>query len=60
VDQLGGENRKTFRAVHFRKLLEEIHTKPMDEQRKILLKKHEEWKGEVEQIDDILVMGFRV
>jgi len=60
VDQLGGPKRKTFRAVHFRKLLLGFHDIPMEEQKEILLKKHREWKGDVEQIDDILVMGIRL
>ncbi|MCP4312798.1 MAG: SpoIIE family protein phosphatase [Bacteroidetes bacterium] len=60
VDQLGGPNRKTFRVIRFRKLLIEIQDKPMDEQKRILMEQHESWKGPVEQIDDILVVGFRL
>ncbi len=32
----------------------------MKEQKQILLEQHEFWKGDVEQIDDILVLGFRL
>jgi len=60
VDQLGGPNRKTFRVVNFRKLLMEIQDKSMEEQKQLLLEQHEAWRGSVEQIDDILVMGFRL
>jgi len=60
VDQLGGTGRKTFRVVHFRKLLAGIMEKDMQEQKGILLQKHLEWKGEVDQIDDILVLGIRL
>ena len=60
VDQLGGKKRKTFRSVHFRELLLQIQDKSMKEQREILLEKHESWRGEVEQIDDILVIGVRI
>ncbi len=60
VDQLGGPDRKTFRVVRFRKLLTEIQDLTMEEQKNILMEKHESWKGSVEQIDDILVMGFRL
>lgn len=60
MDQLGGPGRKTFRVVRFRKLLREIQDHPMKEQEKILREQHESWKGNVEQIDDILVMGFRL
>jgi serine phosphatase RsbU (regulator of sigma subunit) len=60
TDQLGGTQRKTFRAVHFRELLIRIHGKSMEEQKKALLEEHETWRGDVEQIDDILVVGIRI
>lgn len=60
VDQLGGEKRKTFRSMRFRKLLMEISNKPMVEQHGVLEEKHLEWRGDVEQIDDILVLGMRI
>lgn len=60
VDQLGGPKRKTFRVVRFRELLTQIHHRPMEEQKTILLEQHQSWMGKGEQIDDILVMGFRL
>lgn len=60
VDQLGGAKRKTFRAVNFRKLLLKIQDQPMERQKAILVEKMAHWQGEVEQIDDVLVMGFRI
>ena len=60
VDQLGGPLRKTFRVKKFRKLLLGIQDQSMDVQKQILLKNLEEWQGDVEQIDDILVMGIRI
>ena len=60
VDQLGGPLRKTFRVKKFRKLLLGIQDKAMAEQKQILLRNLEEWQGDVEQIDDILVMGIRI
>jgi len=59
VDQLGGAGRKTFRARRFRELLLEISSYPMEQQKKLLDENLERWRGEVEQIDDILVMGLR-
>jgi hypothetical protein len=32
----------------------------MEEQKKILVEKHVQWRGDLDQIDDILVLGFRV
>ncbi|MCK4750927.1 MAG: SpoIIE family protein phosphatase [Bacteroidales bacterium] len=60
VDQLGGPSRKTFRSRYFRKLLLEIQDHSMEEQKRILGEKLEAWRGEVEQIDDILVMGIKI
>ena len=60
VDQLGGPGRKTFRAIRFREVLTQIQDRSMEDQRKVLLEQHQSWKGGVEQIDDILVLGFRL
>jgi len=60
IDQLGGTERKTFRSRNFKNLLIEIHKLPLPEQKKILEKKFKEWKGEIEQIDDILVLGIKM
>ena len=60
VDQLGGPLRKTFRVINFRKLLLEIQDRPMEKQKAILVEKLAAWQGEVEQIDDVLVMGLRI
>jgi serine phosphatase RsbU (regulator of sigma subunit) len=60
VDQLGGPLRKTFRVINFRKLLLEIQDQPMEKQKAILVKKLADWQGEVEQIDDVLVMGIKI
>lgn len=60
VDQLGGGARKTFRSHRFRELLLEIQDEPMEKQKTILAETLEKWRGKVEQIDDILVIGFRI
>ncbi len=33
---------------------------PMNEQKKKLCKAHIQWKGNEEQVDDILVLGFKL
>lgn len=60
ADQFGSEFRKKFGIRRFKEILIEIHQKPMDEQSKILEKTIFEWKGDYEQIDDIMVMGVRI
>lgn len=60
VDQLGGTERKTFRSCNFKKLLTEICTMPLDEQIQILENRFNEWRGDINQVDDILVVGIKL
>ncbi len=60
ADQFGGENGKKFKYKPFRNLLLNISSKPMSEQKKILDETLEKWKGEFDQIDDVLVMGIKI
>lgn len=59
-DQFGGKKQKKFMYKRLEKLLLEIHQKDMREQKNILENTHREWRGNLEQVDDILVIGFRV
>ena len=59
-DQFGGEKGKKFMTKRFKELLlENIHLN-MDKQKQILDKSLESWRGRLEQVDDILVIGIRV
>jgi serine phosphatase RsbU (regulator of sigma subunit)/Tfp pilus assembly protein PilF len=60
ADQFGGPNGKKFKYNTFRQLLLSIHEKSMAEQRAILDNNIEQWRGSLEQVDDILVMGVRI
>lgn len=60
VDQFGGLNNKKFKCKSFRKLLLDIHEKPMEEQKQILDDTFEEWKGQLEQVDDVCIMGLKI
>ena len=59
-DQFGGKKNKKFKSKRFRKLLLEIYQKPLEEQQQILDKIIEKWRGDINQIDDIIVVGVRV
>lgn len=59
-DQFGGPNGKKFMVKKFDELITKICKYPMDEQKSILDKTIEDWKGSHEQVDDILVMGVRI
>ncbi|TAL58997.1 MAG: hypothetical protein EPN85_10245, partial [Bacteroidetes bacterium] len=60
ADQFGGPKGKKFKYSQFKQLLLSIQDKTMDEQHDILHKTMADWKGELEQIDDILVIGVRI
>ena len=60
IDQFGGEKGKKFMKRNFKKLLLEIQDHPMEMQRELLEKNLNDWRGEIEQIDDVLVMGIRI
>jgi serine phosphatase RsbU (regulator of sigma subunit) len=59
ADQFGGPQGKKFKYKQFKELLLEVHQKPLQEQKEILVSVLQEWRGEQEQVDDILVMGVR-
>ena len=59
ADQFGGEEGKKFKFRRFRRLLLDISSKPFDEQKEILETTINKWRGEKEQIDDILIIGFK-
>jgi len=59
VDQIG-TNREKYKTKRFKNLLQEIHTLDMQKQKAILEEEMDNWQKDEEQVDDILVMGFRV
>ena len=60
-DQFGGEGgMRKFMKSRFKQLLTSIYDKPMAEQCEILNRTHIEFKGNIDQIDDILVIGIRI
>ncbi len=59
-DQFGGEKGSKYFMANFQSLIERISTEHMDEQYILLVNEFLDWKGEREQIDDVLVMGLKV
>ncbi len=60
ADQFGGEKGKKFKYKSLQQLLISLQGKPMAEQKDILYTTIQNWKGNLEQVDDILVMGVMV
>ena len=60
VDQFGGPNVKKYGTRQFVKTLNLIATMPMHLQKDFLINELDNWKGELDQIDDILVLGVKL
>jgi tetratricopeptide (TPR) repeat protein len=60
ADQFGGPKGKKFKYAQLKELLLSIQNKTMEEQSQILNLKFEEWKGNLEQVDDVCVIGVRL
>jgi serine phosphatase RsbU (regulator of sigma subunit) len=60
ADQFGGPFGKKLKYKPFQNMLLKVHRLPMTEQKDFLDKAHKEWKGDVFQVDDILVIGIRI
>ncbi|HSH67057.1 MAG TPA: tetratricopeptide repeat protein [Bacteroidia bacterium] len=58
-DQSGGPDNKRFGSVKFEKILQEIQTLSMNEQKKLLENNFNEWKKNISQRDDVLVVGIK-
>jgi ligand-binding sensor domain-containing protein/serine phosphatase RsbU (regulator of sigma subunit) len=59
ADQFGGPEGKKFKYRRFRHLLLTIHKYPMEEQYNLLSERINRWKGDYEQVDDMLIIGFK-
>jgi serine phosphatase RsbU (regulator of sigma subunit) len=59
VDQFGGSENKKFMYRRFRYLLLTIHSFPVNDQKAILEENIKTWMGLNEQVDDMMVIGFR-
>jgi serine phosphatase RsbU (regulator of sigma subunit) len=60
ADQFGGPKGSKYMKYNLKKLLTEINSKSMDEQRFILENEFENWKGSANQIDDVTILGIRI
>ena len=60
ADQFGGERGKKLKYTKFKELLLENHKSSMTAQKEILSDFFNEWRGSLEQIDDVCVIGIRL
>jgi serine phosphatase RsbU (regulator of sigma subunit) len=59
VDQFGGSEGKKFKYQPFRNLLLNINNLPVHKQKDQILSAFKRWKGNLTQLDDVLMFGFR-
>jgi len=60
ADQFGGPSGKKFKYKQFHDLLLSAYKLAMGEQKALLEKTFNDWKGNLEQVDDVLILGIRV
>ena len=60
ADQLSEPKEKKCKDKNVKKLFLDIASEPMDKQKVSLERTMEDWKGELEQIDDILIKGVKI
>ena len=60
ADQFGSPEVKKFKTVNIKRIISEIWNLPVNEQRNRLEKEIMDWKGELQQVDDIMFIGTRI
>jgi len=60
IDQFGGDKGKKIKSKFFKSKLLQIQNNTLAEQEQMLISVFDEWKGELEQVDDVCVLGVRV
>ncbi|MCK5823366.1 MAG: SpoIIE family protein phosphatase [Bacteroidales bacterium] len=60
ADQFGGKDGRKFMSKKFKQLLTDINQKPMSVQHDILDTTIDKWRGDIEQIDDVLIVGLKI
>jgi len=59
-DQFGGPTDKKYMLGRFRNLLLDVSFSPMEQQADKLKQELDDWKGDRDQTDDILIIGFKL
>lgn len=60
ADQFGGSKGKKFKNKQLEDTLLSLHHLQMNEQYAILNSKFQAWKGDLEQVDDVLIIGIKI
>lgn len=60
LDQFGGQNNKKYKRGRFISLLKNLYHFPVQDQLSLIKQEYNKWKGDNQQVDDILVFGLRI
>lgn len=60
ADQFGGEKGKKFKLKSLKELFLSVQHLDMLEQKQVIDKTFENWKGQLSQIDDVCIIGVRI
>lgn len=60
ADQFGGPKEKKYKYKQLENLLLSNHTKSVHEQKNCLNESFENWKGNLEQVDDVTIIGYKI
>lgn len=59
ADQFGGDKGKKFKTKKLINLLSTVHDRPFTSQKEIINSTFEDWKGALEQIDDVCLVSMK-
>ncbi len=60
ADQFGGPSGKKFKMNRLQSILDDIHARDMDEQLRVIKENFDLWKGALNQVDDVLMIGVKI
>ncbi|MDX1653568.1 MAG: tetratricopeptide repeat protein [Brumimicrobium sp.] len=60
ADQFGGKSGKKYKSRALKKFLLSVFHYSMDEQKELLEKEFESWKGDHDQVDDVCILGVKL
>ena len=59
ADQFGGDKGKKMKYKTLKNFLIEAHDLSMEKQKELLISKFMDWKGDLEQLDDVCIIGVK-
>jgi serine phosphatase RsbU (regulator of sigma subunit) len=59
-DQFGGISNKKFKSANFKKMIISVAKYPLHRQNEVINDTMEEWRGQMEQTDDVCVVGVMI